>query len=301
VNNLDRRGGARAAVYTRISRDRIGAGLGVERQRQDCDQLIRGRGWSLVGKYQDNDISAYSGKTGPGYRQLLADIRGGHLDAVVAWHTDRLHRSPLELEEWIRACEARGVTTVTVRAGELDLSTAAGRMVARMLGAAARHESEQKAERIRRVRAQEARAGRAHGSLGYGYRRDPTTGAWAIVESEANVVQEIARRVLKREPICRITKDLNRRQVPTPKRVPSGWQPRNTKRFVCAGRFCGWREWTPATARHPRGRGRGLGQLVARGSWPPILARRETEAIRFLLFGWSPTDSIDWARMDAIR
>jgi site-specific DNA recombinase len=131
----------RAAIYARISQDRVGAGLGVARQREDCQQLVADRGWTLTGVYEDNDISAYSGKLRPGYRQLLDDIHGGQIDAVVAWHTDRLHRSPRELEEWIDACERGNVITVTVRAGELDLATAAGRMVARMLGAAARHES----------------------------------------------------------------------------------------------------------------------------------------------------------------
>jgi DNA invertase Pin-like site-specific DNA recombinase len=64
---------------------------------------------------------------------------------VLAWHTDRLHRSPKELETYIDLCEPRGVVTRTVRAGELDLATASGRMVARQLGAVARYESEQTA------------------------------------------------------------------------------------------------------------------------------------------------------------
>ncbi|MDT7743539.1 MAG: site-specific recombinase, partial [Actinomycetota bacterium] len=31
----------RAAVYCRISRDKVGAGLGVERQRADCVELAK--------------------------------------------------------------------------------------------------------------------------------------------------------------------------------------------------------------------------------------------------------------------
>ena len=176
----------RAAIYCRISQDRVGAGLGVERQREDCEQLVAARGWSTVAVYSDNDISAYSGRPRPGYRQLLADIETGNVDVVVAWHTDRLHRSPLELEDYIAACEQRDVGTLTVRAGELDLATASGRMVARMLGAAARHESEQKSERVKRAREQEARSGRNHGHLGYGYRRaESSLSGWVIHEPEA--------------------------------------------------------------------------------------------------------------------
>jgi DNA invertase Pin-like site-specific DNA recombinase len=275
--------GARAATYARISQDRVGAGLGVARQREDCERLIRERGLVPVGEYSDNDVSAYSGKPRPGYRQLLADMQAGRFDVVVAWHADRLHRSPVELEHWIDCCERAGVTTLTVRAGELDLTTAAGRMVARMLGAAARHESELKSERIRRVRAQEAKAGKAHGSLGYGYRRDPASGQWQVVEEQAAIIREIAERLLNGgESPSSIAGDLNRRGVPTPRNSPSGWQHGNTSRMVCAARLCGFREWTPAPTRGGRGRGRGMGPLVARGDWPAILTVEQTRQLRTL-------------------
>lgn len=273
----------RAAIYARISQDRYGAGLGVARQREDCEQLIADRGWELAGVFEDNDISAYSGKLRPGYRRLLDAVNAGEIAAVVAWHTDRLHRSPRELEEWIDACERHDVITVTVRAGELDLATAAGRMVARMLGAAARHESEQKAERVRRAREQAAKAGQMHGPLGYGYVRDPVTGEWQIEPTEAAIVREIAERLLAGETLRGIAIDLNARGVPTPKKAPHGWRSPNIRQLVAAGRYCGWREWTPAPTRGGRGRGYGMGELVAKGDWPAILSRVETERLRVLL------------------
>lgn len=270
-------------MYARISQDRIGAGLGIARQREDCERLIADRGWRLVAVYEDNDISAYSGKLRPGYRRLLGDLQAGQLDAVVAWHTDRLHRSPRELEEWIDACERHGVVTVTVRAGDIDLATAAGRMVARMLGAAARHESEQKGERVRRAREQSARAGKAHGNLGYGYRRDPITGGWLIDLEQAAIVREIAGRLLAGEALRAIAVDLNERGVPTPSSGAVGWRGPNIRQMITAGRYCGWREWTPATTRGGKGRGAGMGELVAPGEWPAILSRDETERLRRLV------------------
>lgn len=128
----------RAIVYARISQDREGAGLGVERQRADCIALANKLGWSIVAEHTDNDLSAYSGKPRPGYRALLGEIESGRANAVIVWHTDRLHRSPRELEEYVDLCERRKVVTQTVKAGELDLSTPSGRAVARTLGAWAR-------------------------------------------------------------------------------------------------------------------------------------------------------------------
>jgi site-specific DNA recombinase len=66
-------------------------------------------------------------------------------------------RSPRVLEEVIDLHDKRGIALATVT-GELDLSSPTGRMLARMLGAAARHEAEHKAERHRRAGLQKAPA-----------------------------------------------------------------------------------------------------------------------------------------------
>lgn len=158
-------GKIRAVIYVRISQDRTGAGLGVERQREDCEALAKRMGFEVVKVYPDNDISAFSGKKRPGYRRMLDDLDAGTATVVICWHTDRLHRSPTELEEYISLCERRGITTHTVQAGELDLATPSGRMVARMLGAVARQESEHKGERVARARLQKAQAGEWAGGI----------------------------------------------------------------------------------------------------------------------------------------
>lgn len=155
----------RAVVYCRISQDRTGAGLGVERQRQDCEALAERNGWDVVEVYVDNDVSAYSGKKRKGYQRMLADLDQGTATAVIVWHTDRLHRSPLELENYINLCEKRGVSTHTVQAGALDLVTPSGRAQARFMGVVARLESEHKGERVARARQQKALKGEWMGGI----------------------------------------------------------------------------------------------------------------------------------------
>lgn len=161
----------RAVMYCRISQDRTGAGLGVDRQQEDCEALAERNGWDVVETYVDNDVSAYrKGKKRPGYQRMMADLDQGTATIVVAWHTDRLHRSVTELEGYIDLCEKRGVSTYTVQAGELDLATPTGRMVARMLGNVARYESEHKGARVARARQQKAMAGEwAGGNRPFGW------------------------------------------------------------------------------------------------------------------------------------
>jgi len=149
-------GTVRAAVYVRISQDKTGARAGVERQEDDCRVLADRLGWTVTRVYADNDISAYSGKPRPDYKLMLDDIAAGQIDAVLAWHPDRLHRSPKELEHYIDVCEAARIPTHTEQAGNWDLSTPAGRMVARQIGAVSRYESEHKSQRVKAARVQSA-------------------------------------------------------------------------------------------------------------------------------------------------
>ena len=48
----------KAAIYLRLSLDKNGDGLGVERQREDANVIIATRGWTAVGEYVDNNITA---------------------------------------------------------------------------------------------------------------------------------------------------------------------------------------------------------------------------------------------------
>lgn len=272
----------RAAIYCRISADRVGAGLGVARQREDCERLAAERGWSVVGVYEDNDVSAYIARHRPRYRALLEAIGAGTVDLVVAWHTDRLHRSPVELEEWIAICDPRGVGVVTVRAGELDLSSAAGRMTARIVGAVARHESEQKSERIARKHRELAMAGKPAGGMrAFGHNADGT-----VNEVEATVIRAMVRRVLAGESINSIVRWLIANEVPT---VHGGsWRTATVRQMLPAARLSGQREWTPRTpvrgsTAPKRLRGYGMGEIVADAVWPAIISKTDTSHIRALL------------------
>ena len=145
-----------AACYLRQSVDKLGDELAISRQREDCLKLCEERGWTPV-EYTDNDISATSGKR-PAYEQMLADIRAGGIDAVVAWDLDRLHRRPIELEHFIDLADEKHLALATV-GGDADLSTDSGRLFARIKGAVARAEVERKSARQKRAMRRPTREG----------------------------------------------------------------------------------------------------------------------------------------------
>lgn len=254
-----------AAIYVRISQDRTGQGLGVGRQEVDCRGWAERHGWTVAELYADDDLSAYSGKARPGYRRLLSDISAGSRDGLVVWHPDRLHRSPVELEDFIALVERTGLQIGTVTAGDIDLASATGRMTARIVGAVARHESEHKAERIRRKALELAELGAVPGGgiRPFGYEADRVT----IREDEARLIREAAERVLAGDGVRTVAADWNRRGVRSV--TGADWRPTTIKRLLRSGRIAGWRE------HH--------GQLVAQATWPAIIDPADGRQLRKLL------------------
>ncbi len=165
-----------AAVYARISADQGGQGLGVQRQLEDCRKLAADRGWTVGEEYVDNDISAYSGKPRPAYARMIADVTGGLRDAVLVYNLDRLHRRPVELEEFVTLCEKAGVREVATVTADIDLGNDDGLFMARIFAAFAAKESGRRSARIRRKMDQNATAGLPHGpARPFGYEADKIT------------------------------------------------------------------------------------------------------------------------------
>src|SRR5690348_8297909 len=115
----------RAVVYSRLSVDRNGDQLGVERQEADCRTLAESRGWSVVDTFCDNDRSAAGHKPRPAFLALVAAITEGKVDAVVAWSLDRLVRTARDRLVLVEACQARKVLIALVRGSDMDPTTPA--------------------------------------------------------------------------------------------------------------------------------------------------------------------------------
>ena len=181
----------RTALYLRVSLDKSGDGLGIERQREDCRKLAEQRGWTVVYEIEENNTSASFGPR-PGFEQLLHLMERRQVAAVIVWHVDRLLRKMTDLERVIELVERTGIRMVTV-SGDISLDTDMGRMVGRIMASVARAEVERKSARHKRANLQKAQAGKPHGSKrAYGYEADLIT----LNEPEAAILREMARRVM---------------------------------------------------------------------------------------------------------
>lgn len=247
------------AIYARISSDPGGEGLGVARQLEDCRQFATDHEWTDLVEYVDNDRSAFSGRTRPEYQRLVDDISAGRVARVIAWHPDRLHRSPLELEGYLDLVQAHQVDTFTVRAGAWDLSTPAGRLQARVIGSFSRYESEHKSERIARKHRQTLMdGGLVGGRRPFGWQSDGTT-----VPDELAALAEGTRAILDGRSLASVVRDWNARGLTT-----------------TAGR-----QFDPVATRLvlQRARNAGLatykGEVVGPGKWEPAVTETEWRGV----------------------
>lgn len=263
----------RAVVYSRISSDPLEMALGVERQEQDCLRLINERGWVQAAEpYRENDTSAStrSRTKRPVYEAMLADLRAGMADVLVAYSTSRLTRRPLDYERLIALVSETGLQIFTVVSGDVDLATADGRAIARVLSAMDAVEAERMGERIARAALQRAEKGEWHGGAkppwGYAFAAGPGKLSLVIVEERAAMVREAAARVLAGDSLYAIRKDWNDRGALTTAGMP--WRSAGVRKMLVRGSAAGYME--------RRGR-------LLKGSWEPILDWETWQRVRAVL------------------
>lgn len=192
-------------------------------------------GWEVAKVYRDNDASATKGPR-PAWDELLRDLEAGLYEVLVCWHTDRLYRRVRDLVELVELAERRALRISSVRAADLDLSTPAGRMLAGMLGHAARYEVEQKG--ARQVAANRARAQRGvvlWTRRPFGFDRDGHE--VTVVESEAAEIRQAAAAVLDGATLASVAAELNGRSVPTS--TGGRWTVTTVKRVLTNPRVAG--------------------------------------------------------------
>lgn len=253
------------AIYARISQDRDGTQMGVRRQLDDCRNEAARLGWTVAEEYVDDDVSAFSGKPRPAYDRMVEDLEAGRVDAILAWHIDRLYRRPLELEHLLAVCERVGVTDLRTVAGSFDLGTGDGMLVARLLTAVAANESDAKRRRGRRKMLEIAEAGLPHGggTRPFGFLPDKTTHD----PREAQVIRDLTERALAGESLPSLARWLDENDIRTV--TGKKWRTPVVRQILLNPRYYGVRSHG----------GKPLGPAV----WKPVITPEQGEALHRLL------------------
>lgn len=257
-----------AAIYTRISEDREGRELGVQRQEKDCRTLAESLDLAVYDVYCDNDKSASvrSKKFRKEYQRLVDDARAGRVQVVIAYTSSRLTRRPREHEDLIELAEKHGVRFEYVASPSFDLNTAAGQTIARILAATDAGEAIAISERITRKHKELAEAGKlgGGGTRPFGFEEDRLT----VRQSEAEQIQRGARAILEEgQTIHGLCREWNHAGITTSQ--GKLWRPVIMRRMLMSGRVSGRREH--------------LRQIVAEAEWPAIISAEDSDRLRELL------------------
>jgi hypothetical protein len=164
----------------------------------------------------------------------------------------------------VETIEKHNVIVHTVKAGDLNLDSAYGRMVARMLSVIAMGEGELKSERWKRSwqQGRESGAPAKTGTRLFGYTRDGE-----VIEEEAAIARRMADDIIGGVPILTVARWLEAEGILTTR--DTVWRPGTVRQYLANPRLAGY-----STLK---------GEIVAEGQWEPILDRDTWETVRALL------------------
>jgi site-specific DNA recombinase len=225
---------ARCAIYTRKSTQHNLelAFNSLDAQREACEAYIKSQaheGWRLIpDRYDDGAFSGASLER-PALQQLLADVRAGKIDIVLAYKVDRLTRSLADFAKLIELFDAHGVSFVSVTQS-FHTSSSMGRLTLNVLLSFAQFERELIGERVRDKIAASKRKGLWVGGpvpLGYA----AVDKKIVVAPAEAEAVRTIFARYLALGSIRALAEELDRQGIHSKRRRLSNGRCVGGKRF----------------------------------------------------------------------
>jgi DNA invertase Pin-like site-specific DNA recombinase len=203
----------RAAIYCRLSKNRRGKKANVKDQEHDCRAHIEAQGWQHVDSYIDDGISASdkSEKPRDGFNRMMADLRAGLIDVIVASEFTRLYRRPRELEELLDPIDKFrynvDLITIDPTVREWDIRSGVGRAQLREAAKQAAEYSDYISEKVRAHAKHRAEKGLWHGGHpGYGFEYAPVVrdGEGEELEPEQITINEEQATIIRRQVVWQL-------------------------------------------------------------------------------------------------
>ena len=105
-----------AGIYIRVStEDQAREGFSLGEQKEKLLQLCKFKEYEVFKVYQDAGISAKNMEDRPAFQEMLADMKKGKINYIVAYKLDRVTRSVRDLEELISQLEKYNIYLVCDR------------------------------------------------------------------------------------------------------------------------------------------------------------------------------------------
>lgn len=251
----------RAVIYARISVT-TEESVSVERQIESAQKYAEARGWSVVGTFTDDGVSATKNRPEDrtGWRALLDSPTT--FDVVIVWKVDRLARKVLDFLHADGDLQQRGAGLLAVE-DPIDMTTPQGRAFATMLAVFAEMEAAAISARAMASRRHLLHNGRATGgAVPYGWKTvDNPDGPGVVLAQDPDRIEFVrgaAQRTLAGATIHSTTKWLDEVGAPLPrnsqgKRKRDGWRYRTVEQLLRNPVLAGMTPFNPGGAGQRRG------------------------------------------------
>lgn len=259
--------GLPAAPYSRVSKTMGKTGRSVGRQDAENAKTCAELELAVYDRYSDDDRSAskYSRKERGDWERLLVDIRAGAVRVLVVWEPSRATRDRMVWAALAAVCEEHHVYIVA-SGRAYDPTDPDDMFSLDLFFSLAVRESAVTRKRVNSDIRTNAAAGRPHGRLPYGYRREYEVrrdGVRVLLaqvpdETKAPIVRDVFAQYGRGVALKPIAASLNKRGVATP-RGASVWRTNTLVHILNNRTYLGQRHLN--------------GQLTGEGWWPAIIGQ----------------------------
>ena len=199
----------KAIGYIRVStQNQADEGVSLEAQRAKIEAWCTLNDAELIAVHEDAGVSGASMTGRDGLHAALKATTKGM--ALVCYAISRIARSTRDMLEIAERLDAKGADLVSVTE-RIDTTTAAGRMVFKMLAVLADFERDQIGERTKMALAHKRSIGEVYAATPFGF--DAIDGRLVEVKKEALIVAEILRMRDAGSSLAEIADGLNARGV----------------------------------------------------------------------------------------
>ena len=210
----------KAIGYIRVStQGQVEDGVSLEAQRARIEAWCLANDYELVNVYTDSGISGKAMDNRDGLQQAL-DVLGQGF-ALVTYSMSRVSRSTRDMLTFADKLEKCGADLVSLTE-KIETTTAAGKMVFRMLAVLNEFERDQVSERTKAALAHKKAKGERIGTVPYGYKMHGNGVSLIENNAEQSILRDI--QLLRRDgyKLREITEELNNRGLLT--RRGSEWR-----------------------------------------------------------------------------
>ena len=232
----DRQPGKVAVIYARYSshnqRD-----VSIEQQVKACQKYAKEHDLEVIRVYDDHAMTGTNDNR-PEFQRMIRDSATRAFDYVIVYALDRFSRDRYDSAIHKHTLKENGVKVLSAMENIQDNPT--GILMESVLEGFAEYYSKELAQKIRRGMLNNAEKCMVIGPLPLGYKKGED-GRFEIIPEEAQIVQEIYRRVDNGEMFANIFRDLNERGVKTKKGL--SWDRSSLTKLLHSEKYIGVYEY----------------------------------------------------------